>query len=205
MEPFEKHTGIAALLDRMNVDTDQIIPKQFLKKVERTGYGVHLFQDWRYLEDGSDNPDFELNHPKFKGASILVSGENFGCGSSREHAPWAIRDYGFRVIIASSYADIFYNNCFKNGILPIKIEVEALSSVVDEIKATPGTTITVDLENQQFTTQGGIVVPFAIDPSRKEFLLKGLDTIAWTLQFEENIQRFEARQQKEFPWLWKLA
>jgi len=205
MEPIVQHTGIAALLDRMNVDTDQIIPKQFLKKVERSGFGVHLFHDWRFLEDGSENPDFELNAPAFKGASILVTGDNFGCGSSREHAPWAILDYGFRVIVASGYADIFYSNCFKNGILPIKVGREQLEPLMDEIRNKPGTEFTVDLEKQLLSTPGGISLQFEIDPFRKEHLIKGLDNISWTLQYEKEIQEFEKGHYEKFPWLSKVS
>ena len=155
MEPYKLHTSTAALMNRSNVDTDQIIPKQFLKKVERSGFGVHLFHDWRFNDDGSDNADFELNKPVFKGAKILVVGDNFGCGSSREHAPWAIADYGFNTIISTSYADIFYNNCFKNGILPIKVDADVLQKLMAEISANEGVKFTVDLANQQVNTPGG--------------------------------------------------
>ena len=202
MNPYEKHDSIAALMDRSNVDTDQIIPKQFLKKVERSGFGVHLFHDWRYNPDGPDNPDFELNNPAFKGARVLVAGDNFGCGSSREHAPWAIADYGINTIISTSYADIFYNNCFKNGILPIRVSKEVLQSLMKEISENEGTRFTVDLENQQVLTQGGTVVEFDIDEFRKENLLKGLDDIGLTLNHVDSIDAFEAKQKEQLPWLW---
>ena len=202
MEPFTKHTGIAALMNRRNVDTDQIIPKQFLKKVERTGFGVHLFQDWRYQADGSENPEFELNNPAFKGASILVAGDNFGCGSSREHAPWAIRDYGFSVIISTSFADIFFSNCFKNGILPIRVSEAELQSLMEEIAANEGVEFSVDLEAQALTTPGGQSIQFEIDAFRKDSLLQGLDDIAWTQKHQDEILAFEKRQQQEQPWLW---
>lgn len=196
------HQGIAAKFDRTNVDTDQIIPKQFLKKTSKSGYGKHLFNDWRYLEDGSDNIDFELNKPAFKGATILVAGDNFGCGSSREHAAWSIGDYGFQVIISTSFADIFFNNCFKNGILPISVTAEALSSLMDEIEENEGVQFSVDLENQKITTPNQIEIDFDIDPFRKENLLKGLDEISWTLQYTDQIKKFEENQIKREPWLW---
>lgn len=202
MEPYVKHTSIAALMDRSNVDTDQIVPKQFLKKVERTGFGVHLFHDWRYLADGSPNPDFELNNPNFKGARILVAGDNFGCGSSREHAPWAIADYGINTIISTSYADIFYNNCFKNGMLPIVVTRPELDRMMDEIRRNEGVKFTVDLAKQTVTTPAGLVVSFDIDGFRKETLLKGLDDIALTLQHVDKIDAFERKQKQQVPWLW---
>jgi len=202
MEPYVKHTSIAALMDRSNVDTDQIIPKQFLKKVERTGFGIHLFHDWRFLPDGSPNPDFELNKPAFKGARILVAGDNFGCGSSREHAPWAIADYGINTIVSTSYADIFYNNCFKNGILPIVVTRTELDRLMDEIRQNEGVKFTVDLENQQLSTPAGSAIRIELDGFRKETMLKGLDDIALTLQHVEKITAFEQRQQLQVPWLW---
>jgi len=203
MEPLQIHQGIAALLDRANVDTDQIIPKQFLKTIERTGLGQHLFHDWRFLDDGRENPEFALNRPAFKGASILVTGPNFGCGSSREHAPWAILDYGFRIIVSTGYADIFYNNCFKNGILPIIVTPEDLSALMAEIRHHEGIRFRVDLESQELTTPGGRTVHFDLNAFRKECLLQGLDDIAWTLRFESDIQAFEQRQRQECPWLWQ--
>ena len=203
MKPYTNHTSTAALMDRSNVDTDQIIPKQFLKKVERSGFGVHLFHDWRYNADGSDNADFELNKPAFKDAKILVAGDNFGCGSSREHAPWAIEDYGFNTIISTSYADIFYNNCFKNGILPIVVSRQQLDQLMQEIRANEGVKFTIDLPEQTITTAAGTVVKFDIDEFRKQNLLLGLDDIGMTLQHVDKIDAFEARQQQTHPWLWK--
>jgi len=202
MEPYVKHESIVALLDRNNVDTDQIIPKQFLKKVERTGFGVHLFHDWRYLPDGSDNPDFELNNPAFKGAKILVTDDNFGCGSSREHAPWAIADYGINTLISTSYADIFYNNCFKNGILPIIVSKPELDQLMYEIRQHEGVKFTVDLANQRLTTPGGLLIRIELDEFRKETLLKGLDDIAMTLMHVDKITAFEQTQKQQIPWLW---
>jgi len=202
MEPYLKHDSIAALMDRNNVDTDQIIPKQFLKKVERSGFGIHLFHDWRYNDDGSDNAEFELNKPAFKGAKILVAGDNFGCGSSREHAPWAIADYGFNTIISTSYADIFYNNCFKNGILAIRVSQEQLDKVMAEISADEGVRFTVDLENQQVITPAGNGFTFEIDPFRKGNLLSGLDDIGLTLKHVDKISAYEVQHKQNFPWLW---
>ncbi len=202
MEPYLKHDSIAALMDRNNVDTDQIIPKQFLKKVERSGFGIHLFHDWRYNDDGTDNAEFELNKPAFKGARILVAGDNFGCGSSREHAPWAIADYGFNTIISTSYADIFYNNCFKNGILAIRVSQEELEKVMAEISADEGVRFTVDLENQQVITPAGNGFTFEIDPFRKGNLLSGLDDIGLTLKHVDKITAYEVTHKQNFPWLW---
>ncbi len=202
MEPYLKHDSIAALMDRNNVDTDQIIPKQFLKKVERSGFGIHLFHDWRYNDDGSDNAEFELNKPAFKGAKILVAGDNFGCGSSREHAPWAIADYGFNTIISTSYADIFYNNCFKNGILAIRVSQEQLEQLMAEINANEGARFTVDLENQQVITPAGNGFTFEIDPFRKGNLLSGLDDIGLTLKHVDKISAYEVQHKQNFPWLW---
>jgi len=204
MEAYKKHTSIAALMDRSNVDTDQIIPKNFMKKVERTGFGIHLFHNWRFLADNvTPNPDFELNKPAFQGAKILVAGENFGCGSSREHAPWAIADYGFNTIISTSFADIFFSNCFKNSILPIKVSKEELVALMAEISANEGVEFTVDLQAQKVTTPGGIEINFEVDPFRKESLLQGLDDIAWTLKHEDKIAVFEEKQKQALPWLWK--
>jgi 3-isopropylmalate/(R)-2-methylmalate dehydratase small subunit len=202
MEPYKKHESIAALMKRSNVDTDQIIPKQFLKKVERSGFGVHLFHDWRYNADGSDNPDFELNKPVFKGARILVVGDNFGCGSSREHAPWALEDYGFNTLISTSYADIFYNNCFKNGILPIIVDQAQLDRLMAEIEANEGVRFVVDLEMQEVRTPTGNNFKFEIDPFRKGNLLKGLDDIGLTLEHVEEIDRYEEKHKMLYPWLW---
>jgi len=202
MEPYNNHTSIAALMNRSNVDTDQIIPKQFLKKVERSGFGVHLFHDWRFNDDGSDNPDFELNKPAFKSARILVTGDNFGCGSSREHAPWAIADYGFNTIISSSYADIFYNNCFKNGILPIRATKEQLQLIANEINSHEGCSLTINLETQTVSTPLGNNFAFEIDPFRKENLLHGLDDIGLTLKQIDKIDEYEQKHRRLYPWLW---
>jgi len=192
MDPFVTLTGIAAPLDRVNVDTDQIIPKQFLKRIERTGFGQFLFFDWRYENDGTTPcPDFELNAPELQGAEILIAGRNFGCGSSREHAPWALLDYGFRSIIAPSYADIFFNNCFKNGILPIRLDDETVEQLLAKAKAQPGYKLTVDLPNQVITDESGLSIPFEVDPFRKHCLLNGLDDIGLTLQNEPDITAYE--------------
>jgi 3-isopropylmalate/(R)-2-methylmalate dehydratase small subunit len=202
MQPYTKHESIAALMNRSNVDTDQIIPKQFLKKVERSGFGIHLFHDWRFNDDGSDNAEFELNKPAFKGAKILVAGDNFGCGSSREHAPWAIADYGFNTIISTSYADIFYNNCFKNGILAIRVEQNQLDALMAEIAANEGVKFTVDLANRSVTTPAGNGFTFEIDPFRQGNLLSGLDDIGLTLKHVDKIDQYEAQHRLDYPWLW---
>jgi 3-isopropylmalate/(R)-2-methylmalate dehydratase small subunit len=202
MEKYTNHTSVAALMNRSNVDTDQIIAKQFLKKVERTGFGQHLFHDWRFNEDGTDNPSFELNNPKFDGAKILVAGDNFGCGSSREHAPWAIDDYGFNTIISTSFADIFYNNCFKNGILPIVVDAATLKALMAEISANEGVAFAVNLDEQTVSTPGGISVGFDIDGFRKNNLSKGLDDIGLTLAQTDKIDTYEEKHKQMFPWLW---
>lgn len=204
MEKYTKHTSVVALMNRNNVDTDQIVAKQFLKKVERTGFGVHLFHDWRYLDDAGTqaNPEFELNNPNFAGAKILLTGDNFGCGSSREHAPWAIDDYGFNTIISTSFADIFYNNCFKNGILPIIVDADTLKAMMDEVAANEGVEFTIDLENQSVSTPGGIQVGFGIDAFRKTNLLNGLDDIGLTLKHADKISAYEDTHKAKFPWLW---
>ena len=202
MQPYNKHESIAALMSRSNVDTDQIIPKQFLKKVERSGFGKHLFHDWRFNEDGSDNTEFELNKPSFKGAKILVVGDNFGCGSSREHAPWAIADYGFNTVISTSYADIFYNNCFKNSILPIIANKKQLAALMNEISANEGVQFIVDLESQELTTPEGNGFKFEVDPFRKENLLKGLDDIGLTFEQINKIDQYEEKHKQTYPWLW---
>lgn len=189
MVPFTKHTGLVAPLDRANVDTDQIIPKQFLKRIERTGFGQFLFYDWRYLPDGQPNPSFVLNEPRYQGASILVADKNFGCGSSREHAPWALGEFGFRVIIAPSFADIFANNCFKNGMLPIAIPVSEIMNRTQEIE---GYKLTVDLETQMITDENGLSVSFVVDGFQRYCLLEGLDDIGLTLKHEEAIKAYEA-------------
>lgn len=194
MEAFQCHRGRIAVLDRINVDTDQIIPKQFLKRIERTGFGEFLFFDWRFFEDGTLNPDFELNDPRNEDASILVTGVNFGCGSSREHAPWALRDYGFRVIIAPSFADIFYNNCFKNGLLAVTLEEECVSAIMRKAEGEMDFQMTVDLEAQKVMDGHGITLDFDVDPFRRECLLGGLDDIGMTLQSSEKIQEFESKR-----------
>jgi len=202
MDKYTNHTSVAALMNRSNVDTDQIIAKQFLKKVERTGFGQHLFHDWRFNEDGTPNAEFELNNPKFEGAKILVAGDNFGCGSSREHAPWAIDDYGFNTIISTSFADIFYNNCFKNGILPIVVDADTLKALMSEIAANEGVEFSVNLEEQKVSTPGGIEISFDIDGFRKHNLLEGLDDIGLTLAQTDKIDSYEAKHKEMFPWLW---
>jgi 3-isopropylmalate/(R)-2-methylmalate dehydratase small subunit len=195
MHPFVKESGIVAPLDRANVDTDQIIPKQFLKRIERTGFGKFLFFDWRYMDDGeTPNPEFELNAPRYAGANILVAGKNFGCGSSREHAPWALMDYGFRAIIAPSYADIFYNNCFKNGVLPITLSEASVNTLLKNATATPGYTLTVDLETQEVTDSSGFREGFTVDSFRRHCLLNGLDDIGLTLQNADRIAEYEANR-----------
>ena len=193
MRKFVQHSGIVAPLDRANVDTDQIIPKQFLKRIERTGFGQFLFFDWRYQESGELNPDFELNQPEYEGARILVARDNFGCGSSREHAPWALSDYGFRVIMAPSFADIFYNNCFKNGVLPIRLDTGEIDLLMDRAQASRYE-ITVDLERCLITDASGLSLPFAVEESRRERLLLGLDDIDVTLELEAEIRRYEAER-----------
>ncbi|HEX9997343.1 MAG TPA: 3-isopropylmalate dehydratase small subunit [Abditibacterium sp.] len=192
MQPFTVLSGIAAPLDRANVDTDQIIPKQFLKRIERTGFGQFLFFDWRYLGDGkTPNPEFELNDPRLSGATILVAARNFGSGSSREHAPWSLDDYGFRCVIAPSFADIFYNNCFQNGLLPIVLPEETTAILLSHLKNNLGMTLTVDLHAQTVSGEG-FFADFEIDPFRKHRLLNGLDDIGMTLQNEGDISKFEA-------------
>jgi 3-isopropylmalate/(R)-2-methylmalate dehydratase small subunit len=193
MEPFKTLTGIVAPLDRVNIDTDQIIPKQFLKRIERTGFGEFLFYDWRYMEDGKPNPEFVLNHPRYKGASILLTRNNFGCGSSREHAPWALKDYGFRVIIAPSFADIFFNNCFKNNMLPIVLPEDIVEELFRKVLSNEGYYLTVDLESQTLRDNDGWTVSFEVDPFKKKCLIEGLDDIALTLQHEDKIKAYEER------------
>lgn len=194
MNPFTVHTGIVGTLDRVNVDTDQIIPKQFLKRINRTGFEDALFFDWRFNADGSPNPAFELNQPRFAGASVLLTRANFGCGSSREHAPWALDNYGFRVIIAPSYADIFFNNCFKNGMLPIKLSEEQVEELFQRTKTRDGYKLTVDLAQQTITDSEGLTINFDVDAFRKHCLLNGLDDIGLTLQHEDKIAAFEAKR-----------
>jgi 3-isopropylmalate/(R)-2-methylmalate dehydratase small subunit len=193
MKPFRVHKGKAAPLDRANVDTDQIIPKQFLKRIERTGFGEFLFHDWRRTKDGQHDPSFPLNHPRHRGASILVAGKNFGCGSSREHAVWALEDYGFRVVIAPSFADIFANNCVKNGVLTVVLSEEEVSEIVRRATEIPEYHLTVDLEQQKVHDGHGLSASFRIDEFTRHCLLHGLDDIALTLQHEGDIAAYEAR------------
>ena len=195
MEPFVSLNGVVAPIDQVNVDTDMIIPAVYLKSIERTGFGPHLFDRYRYLEDGSDNPDFVLNQDAYRSAQILVSGPNFGCGSSREHAPWALEDYGIRCVIAPSFADIFYNNCFKNGLLPLTLPEESVRRIMDKVQANPGAQFTVDLEAQQVRdADEDIVVDFQVDEFRRYCLLNGLDDIGLTLQHEDAIAAYEAQR-----------
>ena len=191
MQPFLLHTGLVVPLDRVNVDTDQMVPKQFLKWVTREGYGRVLFYDWRYLDEEKPNPDFVLNLPRYQGTSILLTRANFGCGSSREHAPWAIGEYGFRAIISPSYADIFYNNCFKNGILPVTLPDDQVDELFRRTDKNEGYRLTVDLENRTVTDDLGLRLAFQIDPFRRECLLNGWDNIGLTLRFEDRITLFE--------------
>ena len=210
MKPFVKHEGLVVPLDRANVDTDAIIPKQFLKSIKRSGFGPNAFDEWRYLDRGEPgqsthdrplNPDFVLNKPRYQGASVLLARENFGCGSSREHAPWALEDYGFRAIIAPSYADIFYNNCFKNGLLPIVLPAETVDKLFKQAEAQEGYALTVDLAAQTVVTPTGEAIHFEVDAERKHRLLNGLDDIGITLQHVEAIKAYEARRKNETPWL----
>ena len=198
MEPLTMHEGLVVPLDRSNVDTDQIIPKQFLKKITKSGFGIHLFHDWRYLDDEGkeENPDFALNQPRYRGASILLARDNFGCGSSREHAPWALLDFGFRVILAPSFADIFFNNCFKNGILPVILGQEEIDQLFAYVEGKEGARITVDLGSQEVRIPDGTVVHFrSVDPFRKECMMNGWDDIELTLQHEEKIRSFEEKRE----------
>ena len=210
MRKFETVNAIVAPLDRSNVDTDAIIPKQFLKSIKRSGFGPNLFDEWRYLDHGEPgmdnsnrplNPDFVLNQPRYQGAQILLARENFGCGSSREHAPWALEDYGFRVIIAPSYADIFFNNCFKNGILPIVLEASVVDTLFKEVDSNEGYQLSVDLEAQNITKPSGQTISFDVDEFRKYCLINGLDDIGLTLQHVDDIKAYEQRRAQEAPWL----
>ncbi|MBL1276151.1 MAG: 3-isopropylmalate dehydratase small subunit [Ectothiorhodospiraceae bacterium] len=210
MEKFEKITGLVAPMDRSNVDTDAIIPKQFLKSIKRSGFGPNLFDEWRYLDHGEPgmdnsgrpvNPDFVLNLPRYKGASVLLARENFGCGSSREHAPWALLDYGFRVIIAPSYADIFFNNCFKNGIVPIVQPAQVVDELFQAVETNEGYQLTVDLAAQTITTPEGKSIAFEVEEFRKHCLLNGLDDIGLTLQHVDDIRAYETQRKQGAPWL----
>ncbi len=210
MRPFTKHTGVVAPLDRSNVDTDMIIPKQFLKSIKRTGFGPNLFDELRYQDTGAPgkdnsqrplNPDFVLNQERYQGASVLLTRANFGCGSSREHAPWALEDFGFRAIIAPSFADIFYNNCFKNGLLPLVLKEEEVEALFRAVESVEGYSVTVDLESQTVTTPGGDVYRFEVDEFRRHCLLNGLDDIGVTLEDADAIRAYEERRKQEAPWL----
>lgn len=212
MEKFETLTGIVMPLDRPNVDTDAIIPKQFLKSIKRSGFGPNLFDAWRYLDQGEPgmdnstrplNPDFLLNQPRYQASQVLLARENFGCGSSREHAPWALLDYGFRVIIAPGFADIFYNNCFKNGILPIVVNADQVDQLFKQVEAEEGYQLTIDLAAQTISKPDGEVIQFEIDAFRKHRLLNGLDDIGLTLQYVDDIQTYEKKRQQEAPWLFQ--
>jgi len=207
MDPFTKVTGLVAPLDRVNVNTDEITPARFLKTIRSTGFDFTLFANWRYLDPGAKmpNPDFVLNQTRYKGATILLAEDNFGCGSSREHAPWAIRDYGFRCLIAPSFADIFYNNCFNNGILPITLEHPVIRELFAEAEANEGYTVQVDLAAQTVTTPAGRVLRFEIDQFRKNALLQGLDNIGWTLSHSDEIAAYEQRRKQEAPWLFSAS
>ena len=211
MQKFTVHQGLVAPMDRENVDTDAIIPKQFLKSIKKTGFGPNLFDEWRYLDQPGEpgvpesarkpNPDFVLNQPRYKGASILIARKNFGCGSSREHAPWALQQYGFRAILAPSFADIFFNNCFKNGVLPIVLEGSVIAQLFDEVAVFPGYELTVDLERQVIVKPDGAELPFDVQPFRKYCLLNGFDDIGLTLRQQDKIKAFEANRLATKPWL----
>ena len=210
MQAFTVHQGLVAPMDRDNVDTDAIIPKQFLKSIARSGFGPNLFDAWRYLDPGEPgqdpasrrpNPDFVLNQPRYKGASVLLARSNFGCGSSREHAPWALEQYGFRVLIAPSFADIFFDNCFKNGILPIQLPESQVARLFDEVLAFPGYSLTVDLPRQVVVKPDGVELPFDVQPFRKYCLVNGFDDIGLTLRHKDKIKAFEAERLARMPWL----
>ena len=214
MKAFTQHTGLVCPLDRANVDTDQIIPKQFLKSIKRTGFGPNLFDEWRYLDIGQPNQDnskrpinqdFVLNFPRYQGASVLLARENFGCGSSREHAPWALDEYGFRTVIAPSFADIFFNNSFKNGLLPIILSDEEVDELFKQVEANPGYQLTIDLQAQAVTRPDGKVLHFEVDAFRKHCLLNGLDDIGLTLQDSDAIKAFEGKHRAGQPWLFRDA
>ena len=201
MDKFTTLEGVAAPLKIINVDTDMIIPKQYLKTIKRTGLGTGLFSEQRYNDDGSENPDFVLNKPSYRHAKILVAGDNFGCGSSREHAPWALGDFGIRCVISTSFGDIFYNNCFKNGILPIRVTHEELDKLFDDAERGANATLTIDLEKQEIRGPDGGSIKFEIDPFRKHCMINGLDDIGLTMQKSKSIDTFEAKEKAERPWL----
>ena len=201
MEKFTTLTGVPAPMDMINIDTDMIIPKQFLKSIERTGFGKSLFFEMRYRDDGSENPDFVLNKPQYRDAKVLIAGDNFGCGSSREHAPWALLDFGITCVIAPSFADIFYNNCFKNGILPIKLPKEDVDKLLDDAERGANATLTIDLEAQTIRGPDGGEINFDVDEFKKHCLLNGLDEFALTMENEAKINDFEEKQKAAQPWL----
>jgi 3-isopropylmalate/(R)-2-methylmalate dehydratase small subunit len=201
MDKFEKITGVAAPMPLVNIDTDMIIPKVFLKTIKRTGLGVNLFDEMRYDRDGNENPDFVLNKPAYRNAEILVTGENFGCGSSREHAPWALKDFGIKAIVSTSFADIFYNNCFKNGILPIVLPQEDIDKLMDDAERGANAQVTIDLENQVISGPDGGEIHFTVDAFRKHCLLNGLDDIGLTLEKKTSIEAFESKAAQERPWV----
>ncbi len=210
MQKFEKFSGVVVPLDRSNVDTDAIIPKQFLKSIKRSGFGPNLFDAWRYLDNGEPgmdnsqrpvNPDFVFNETRYENASVLLARKNFGCGSSREHAPWALQDFGIRVIIASSFADIFYNNCFKNGLLPVVLAEKDVDNLFNQVQAAPGYCLSIDLESQTITVPDGDVISFDVDAFRKHCLLNGLDDIGLTMKYVKEIKAYEQRRQQLTPWL----
>ena len=205
MEPFTTLTGLVIPLDRTNVNTDEITPARFLKTIKRTGFASALFANWRFRNDGTPDPDFVLNQPRYQGASILLAGDNFGCGSSREHAPWALHDYGFRCLIAPSFADIFYNNCFNNSLLPVTLDEAIVQELMAEVEALEGYTLHVDLATQTVTTPSQRQIHFEIDKFRKEALLNGLDNIGWTLSHNDEIAAYEDRRRQETPWLFAAS
>ena len=201
MQKFDKLSGVAAPLNILNIDTDMIIPKQFLKTIKRSGLGVNLFSEMRYMDDGVENKNFVLNKPAYRSAEILVAGDNFGCGSSREHAPWALLDFGIRCVISTSFADIFYNNCFKNGILPIKVSADERDALLADALDTENPELTIDLVRQTISRPNGVEISFEIDPFRKQCLLDGLDDIGLTMEKESSISQFEADRKTDMPWL----
>ena len=201
MQKFDKLRGVAAPLNILNIDTDMIIPKQFLKTIKRSGLGVNLFSEMRYTDDGGENKDFVLNKPAYRSAEILVAGDNFGCGSSREHAPWALLDIGIRCVISTSFADIFYNNCFKNGILPIKVSADERDALLADAADRENPELSIDLVNQTISRPNGVQISFEIDPFRKQCLLDGLDDIGLTMEKETSISQFEAGRKTDMPWL----
>ena len=201
MDKFENHQGVAAPLNMINIDTDKLIPKQFLKTIKRTGLGKYLFNEMRFNPDGTENPDFILNKPAYRNASILVAGDNFGCGSSREHAPWALLDYGIKCVVSTSFADIFFNNCFKNGILPIIVSKNQLDQLMDDAEKGSNSVLDIDLENQQIGRPNGEKISFEIDEFRKHCLVNGLDDIGLTMQKKSSIDKFENARATEKPWI----